>query len=305
MRLKNQDLYQTLENIVGIENIYFDELLKNHTYIKLGGKADVFITPTNYQQVCEIVKVARNNDIPITIIGNGSKLIIREGGIRGIIFSFKKLKNIDVIDTNIIAQSGADLITVADIALEHELTGVEFACGIPGTIGGAVFMNAGAYGGEMKDVLSSVLVVDVNGNLVKKDAKELKLDYRYSNISETKDIVIEATLTLKKGNYEDIKAKMDELTIKRNERQPLEYPSCGSVFKRPNGYYSGKLIQDCGLQGYRIGGAEVSKKHAGFIVNVNNATANDYIALIEHIQRTVKAKFNVDLEQEVKIIGED
>lgn len=303
--MKDQNLYQTLEKIVGKDNIYYNELLKNHTYIRLGGIADIFVTPTNYDEVSKIVQLARKYNIDTTIIGNGSKLIIREGGIRGITFSFKKLNKIIIKGTKMIAQSGADLIDASNLALENRLSGFEFACGIPGTIGGAVYMNAGAYGGEVKDVLYSVIVVDANGNIKEKKAEELNLSYRYSNIGENNELVLEATFQLRKGNYQEIKSLMDELTIKRNLRQPLEYPSCGSVFKRPEGYFSGKLIQDSGLQGYRIGGAEVSRKHAGFIVNVGNATADDYIKLIEHIQKVVKKEYNVDLEREVKIIGED
>jgi len=252
-----------------------------------------------------LIKFAKTNHIPLTLIGNGSNLIVRDGGIRGIVMSLTKFNKITVDGNYLIAQSGAGIIEASQEALKAGLTGLEFACGIPGTVGGALYMNAGAYGGEIKDVLDHALVIDKDGNFVKRKAEDFGFSYRYSNISKNGDIVLEAVFRLKPGKYEEIKALMDDLTERRRAKQPLEYPSCGSVFKRPKGYYAGKLIQDSGLQGFRIGGAEVSKKHAGFIVNVDNATASDYIRVIEHVQKTVKEKFNVTLETEVKIIGED
>ncbi|WP_062353912.1 UDP-N-acetylmuramate dehydrogenase [Bacillus kwashiorkori] len=301
----NKEVYEQLLQIIQEDNIAIDEWLKNHTYTRLGGKADFFITPTTYEEVQNLVKFCNEKAVPLTLIGNGSNLIVRDGGIRGIVLSLKKLTTIHVEGTSVIAQSGAAIIDTSKVALEAKLTGLEFACGIPGTVGGALFMNAGAYGGEIKDVLEYALVVTKNGEITKKMAADLQLAYRYSNISENGDIVLEAVFQLKKGNYNEIKAIMDDLTYRRESKQPLEYPSCGSVFKRPPGYFAGKLIQDSHLQGVRIGGAEVSKKHAGFIVNVDNATATEYISLIEHVQKTVKEKFNVELEREVRIIGED
>lgn len=298
-------IYNQLLNIINEKNILRDEYLKNHTYTKLGGKADFFITPETYEEVQNVVKLCRQEQIPLTLIGNGSNLIVRDGGIRGVVLSLIRLNKISADGTKITAQSGASIIDTSRAALEARLSGLEFACGIPGTVGGAVFMNAGAYGGEVKDVLESVLVVTKEGDIIRRSAADLKLGYRTSKIQTNGDIVLEAIFRLKEGNYEEIKAVMDDLTHRRESKQPLEYPSCGSVFKRPPGYYAGKLIQDSGLQGTRIGGAEVSKKHAGFIVNVDNATASDYIALIEHVQKTVKEKFGVTLEREVRIIGED
>ncbi len=298
-------IYNQLLNIINEKNILRDEYLKNHTYTKLGGKADFFITPETYEEVQNVVKLCRQEQIPLTLIGNGSNLIVRDGGIRGVVLSLIRLNKISADGTKITAQSGASIIDTSRAALEARLSGLEFACGIPGTVGGAVFMNAGAYGGEVKDVLESVLVVTKEGDIIRRPAADLKLGYRTSKIQTNGDIVLEAIFRLKEGNYEEIKAVMDDLTHRRESKQPLEYPSCGSVFKRPPGYYAGKLIQDSGLQGTRIGGAEVSKKHAGFIVNVDNATASDYIALIEHVQKTVKEKFGVTLEREVRIIGED
>ncbi|MBM7551316.1 UDP-N-acetylmuramate dehydrogenase [Thalassobacillus pellis] len=300
-----QKIYDKLMEIVREENVKVDEMLKNHLYTKLGGTADFFITPTTYQEVQNVVRFSNEENVPFMLLGNGSNLIIKDGGIRGIVINLKHLDDISTDGHTLVAQSGARIIDASRHALQKYLSGLEFACGIPGTVGGALYMNAGAYGGEIKDVLDYAYVVDKEGNLVKRLASELDLDYRTSNIPDNGDIVLEATFTLKPGKYEDIKAVMDDLTYKRESKQPLEYPSCGSVFKRPPGYFAGKLIQDSDLQGTNFGGAEVSTKHAGFIVNKDNATTSDYISLIEHVQKTVKEKFGVTLEREVRIIGED
>ncbi|SEB07002.1 UDP-N-acetylmuramate dehydrogenase [Thalassobacillus cyri] len=300
-----QKIYDKLMEIVKEKNVKVDEMLRDHLYTKLGGKADFFITPTTYEEVQNVVKFSNEENVPFTLLGNGSNLIIKDGGIRGIVINLKHLDVISAEGNTVVAQSGARIIDTSYYALKEHLSGLEFACGIPGTVGGALYMNAGAYGGEIKDVLDYAYVVDKEGNLVKRLASELDLDYRTSNIPDNGDIVLEATFNLKPGNYEEIKAVMNDLTYKRESKQPLEYPSCGSVFKRPPGYFAGKLIQDSKLQGTSIGGAEVSKKHAGFIVNKNNASTTDYISLIEHVQQTVKEKFGVDLEREVRIIGED
>jgi len=244
-------------------------------------------------------------NIAFTLLGNGSNLIVKDGGIRGIIMNLKKLNTIKADDTVMIAQSGARIIDASREALAKKLTGLEFACGIPGSVGGALYMNAGAYGGEIKDVLTSTVVVDRNGDLLTLSANELDLKYRSSNIPDNGYIVLEATFSLKDGNYDEIKAVMDDLTFKRESKQPLEYPSCGSVFKRPPGYFAGKLIQDSNLQGKQIGGAQVSTKHAGFIVNKDDASAEEYIGLIHFVQKIVKEKFDVQLEREVRIIGDD
>ncbi|MBP1948509.1 UDP-N-acetylmuramate dehydrogenase [Virgibacillus litoralis] len=297
--------YEKLTTIASEKNVMVNEHLKNHTYTRLGGKADFFVTPETYEQVKQIVKLSIKDDIPFTLLGNGSNLIVKDGGIRGIVLNLKQLTSIETTGTTIVAQSGARIIDVSREALSKRLTGLEFACGIPGSVGGALFMNAGAYGGEIKDVLESAIVVDRNGDLYTLSAHDLDLEYRSSNIPEKGYIVLEATFSMKDGTYEEIKAIMDDLTFKRESKQPLEYPSCGSVFKRPPGYFAGKLIQDSGLQGKEIGGAQVSLKHAGFIVNKNGASAEEYIGLIHFVQDTVKDKFGVNLEREVKIIGED
>jgi UDP-N-acetylmuramate dehydrogenase len=294
-----------LEHIYKTDQIKRNEPLKNYTYTKMGGNADILVIPNDYKQVADTVKYANKHHIPYMVLGNGSNLIIRDGGVQGIVILLTDLNQISCSNHVITAQSGARIIDVSRYALDYSLTGLEFACGIPGTVGGAVFMNAGAYGGEIKDVLESVKVVDKEGNIIELSASDLDLSYRKSNVAENGYIVLEATFQLSPGDAKLIKEKMDELTFLRESKQPLEYPSCGSVFKRPPGYFAGKLIQDSKLQGVSIGDAEVSKKHAGFIINKGNATAKEYIALIEHVQKTVKENFGVELEREVRIIGRD
>ncbi|WP_182200696.1 UDP-N-acetylmuramate dehydrogenase [Paraliobacillus salinarum] len=298
-------VFQELSQLTAKENILIDEPLRKYLYTKLGGKADFFVTPASIEEVQAIIRYASQTKVPFTLLGNGSNLIVRDGGIRGIVMSPKRFTNIRRDGDLLIAESGARIIDVSYRALDEKLTGLEFACGIPGTVGGALYMNAGAYGGEVKDCLEKAVVVDQNGELLTLEASELDLSYRSSNIPEKGYIVLEAHFRLKPGEEKEIKTVMDDLTYKRESKQPLEYPSCGSVFKRPPGYFAGKLIQDSHLQGKGVGGAEVSTKHAGFIVNKNNATASEYIAVIEMVQRTVKEKFGVDLEREVRIIGED
>src|SRR5690625_2470829 len=303
--MKAEQLYDDLKVIVSKKNIEKDKPLKEYTYTKLGGEADFFVTPETYEQVRRVVKYAYENRIPFTLLGNGSNLIIKDGGIRGIVMNLEKLDKITNDGATITAEAGARIIDVSRFALKQHLTGLEFACGIPGSVGGALFMNAGAYGGEVKDVLSHTTVVTRTGELIQLEAKDLDLSYRTSNIPEKGYIVLDAVFHLREGNYNEIKAVMDDLTYKRESKQPLEYPSCGSVFKRPPGYFAGKLIQDSHLQGKQIGGAQVSLKHAGFIVNIDGASATEYINLIHFVQDTVMGKFGVRLEREVKIIGED
>lgn len=300
-----QRLYKQLIEILSENNVVINHPLKTYTYTRLGGDADLFVMPETYEQVQDVVKLANEVDVAFTLLGNGSNLIIKDGGIRGIVMYLGNLDEIKTDDEKVIAQSGAKIINVSREAYAKELTGLEFACGIPGSVGGALFMNAGAYGGEVKDVLESTLVVDKHGDLHSLLASELELDYRTSNIHDHGYIVLEATFSLEVGNPEEIKSIMDDLTFKRESKQPLEYPSCGSVFKRPPGNFAGKLIQDSGLQGKMIGGAQVSLKHAGFIVNKNECTAQEYLDLIQFVQQTVKENYGITLEQEVKVIGED
>lgn len=294
-----------LLTIIPADRVKQDEPLSAHTYTKLGGQADYFVAPHTYEEVQAVLELAHRESVPFMILGFGSNLIVRDGGLRGIVLNLNELKTIRRDGNQLIAQAGAAIIDVSRQALAEELSGLEFACGIPGTVGGAVYMNAGAYGGETKDVITSAVVLSPEGQLMTLTKDELDLDYRTSRISKDGLIVLEATFELEPLGYEAIKDVMDDLTYKRESKQPLEYPSCGSVFKRPPGYFAGKLIQDCGLQGKRIGGAEVSLKHAGFIVNIDEATATEYISLIRHVQATVKEKFEIELEPEVKIIGED
>jgi len=285
-------------------NFKFDEPLQNYTYTKLGGKAECFFTPETEEQLQAVLQFATQQEIPIFVLGNGSNLIIRDGGMKGLIISTALFDQIEMDGHTLIAGSGSKIIEVSFYAAEHSYTGLEFACGIPGSTGGAVFMNAGAYGGETKDVLAKVKVMDFSGNIFFLEAEELQLDYRYSVIQDKEYIVLAAYFALEKGDKAESLEKMEHLNTLRRNAQPLEYPSCGSVFKRPPGYFAGKLIQDSKLQGHTIGGAQVSKKHAGFIVNVDQSTATDYIALIRHVQKTVKENFDVNLETEVRIIGE-
>jgi UDP-N-acetylmuramate dehydrogenase len=296
-------ILKELEALVPESIIKVDEPLKRYTYTETGGKADYYLTPTSNEHVQAILRFAYKNDIPVTYLGNGSNIIIREGGIRGIVISLLSLDHIEVSDNVIITGSGAAIIDVSRKARDNSLTGLEFACGIPGSIGGAVFMNAGAYGGEVKDCIDYALCVNEQGDLITLTTNELELDYRNSIVQKQNLVVLEASFSLTPGDKTEIQSKMDDLTERRESKQPLEYPSCGSVFQRPPGHFAGKLIQDSDLQGYRIGGVEVSTKHAGFMVNVDNGTATDYENLIHYVQQTVKANFDIELNPEVRIIG--
>lgn len=301
----SKDFENRLAPIFPLKNILIDEELKRHLYIKIGGKADYLLFPKTYKELKEIISFFKGEDIPITIIGRGSNLIVRDGGIRGAVISLSKINKIKIEGDYVYAGAGASLIKTAKVAMDNHLTGLEFASGIPGTIGGAVFMNAGAYGGEMKDVLESVVVLTQKNEIRIRKVEDLNSSYRKTNIEDNDEIVLEAIFKLKKGDFHEIKKLTDHLTEQRKSKQPLEHPSCGSVFKRPPGLYAGKLIQDAGLQGYRVGGAIVSEKHANFILNDNNATARDYLAVIDHVRETVHEKFGVMLELEVRIIGEE
>ncbi|SDM92515.1 UDP-N-acetylmuramate dehydrogenase [Fictibacillus solisalsi] len=294
-----------LREVLPPEDSIFFEPIKKHTYTKLGGEADIFVTPTTIGQLKEIMQVAKEYQTPVTVMGNGSNLIIKDNGLLGLTINLEHMNEISTLHHSIYAQAGAGLIDVSRKALEMKLSGLEFACGIPGTIGGALYMNAGAYGGQVSDVLNRALVMNKEGELLIMSKDELNMGYRKSLIATGDYIVLEAEIGLEPGIYKEIKEKMDHFTCLRESKQPLEYPSCGSVFKRPEGHYTGKLIQDCGLQGLRIGGAQISTKHAGFIVNVGGATAKDYTDLIRIIQKTVKRKFDVDLETEVIIRGRE
>lgn len=285
--------------------VEFNVPMSKYTSFKAGGKADLLITPSNISSLREIIFFCNENSIRYFILGNGSNVLVRDGGFDGAVIHIgSALSKITLKGENtIIAEAGASLKSICMFALEHSLSGLEFAYGIPGTLGGAVYMNAGAYGGEMKDVLKSVSHIDCNGNIGTFEKENLDLSYRHSAYSENGFTVTSAEIVLQKGNYDDIKAKMNELMSKRKEKQPIEFPSAGSTFKRPEGYFAGTLIEECGLKGKSVGGAEVSTKHAGFIINKNKATATDILDLIKIVENTVFEKHGVRLETEVKIIG--
>ncbi|BDH63434.1 UDP-N-acetylenolpyruvoylglucosamine reductase [Lysinibacillus sp. PLM2] len=294
-----------MAQLMNPKNIKTNELLKKYTMTKLGGAADLFVMPETEEEASAIVKYAYDHHIPLLMLGNGSNMVVRDGGVRGIVITFSKLNEIRVDGNRIYAQSGALIKDVSKIAANESLTGFEFACGIPGSVGGAMAMNAGAYGGEIKDIIVSSTVLTKEGKMIVLSKEELDLRYRHSIITQEGYFVLSSIFKLEKGNKEEIDAKIADLTYKRESKQPLEYPSAGSVFKRPPGYFAGKLIQDSGLQGKGVGDAEVSLKHAGFIINKGNATATDYIDTIKMVQKEVKEKFGVELELEVKIVGED
>ncbi|SES94617.1 UDP-N-acetylmuramate dehydrogenase [Anaerobranca gottschalkii] len=295
-------LEKELKAILGEENLKINHPLKDYTTFKIGGPADYFATPSTEEALLQLINYAKEFNIPFFVLGKGSNILISDEGYRGIIINLtEKLNKITGEDERIYAQSGATLTDISKKALEHSLTGFEFAIGIPGSFGGGIFMNAGAYEGQMSDVVERVWVIR-NGEIVPIDKEEMEFGYRKSIFQKYNDIIIKGCIKLQKGDYNQIKAKMDELTQKREEKQPLELPSAGSVFKRPQGYFAGKLIEDSGLRGYRIGGAQVSEKHCGFIVNTGGATAQDVKDLIQYIQKTVKEKFGVELEREVKYL---
>mgnify|MGYP003540710860 FL=1 len=296
---------ELFKDIYSENQIEFDANMSEHIYFKVGGPADVLLVPNTKEQVVKTIKVCKENNIPYYVIGNGSNLLVKDGGMRGVVIKLTEINKISSANGKITAETGALLKDVSKEALDNNLTGLEFACGIPGSIGGAVFMNAGAYNGEIKDVIESAEVLTQDGEIVTYNKEELNLGYRTSRVMQENAIVLEAVFALENGNHEDIKARVDDLTEKRESKQPLEYPSAGSTFKRPEGYFAGKLIQDAGLKGYSIGGAAVSEKHSGFVINKGNATAKDVLDLIAHIQKEVKKQFGVDLYTEVRIIGEE
>ena len=298
-------LIELLWEAAGRENVLEQEMMNKHTTFRIGGPADYFVAPDTAERAAAVVRVCREQHLPFYVIGNGSNLLVSDCGYRGLIMQlYKNFSRIEVDKEVLKAQSGAMLSVIAKKALGCGLTGFEFASGIPGTIGGAAVMNAGAYGGEMKDILTEVTVLTREGEIRKIPAEELKLGYRYSVIPENGWIVLGAALKLEKGDPEMIRQKMEELKTKRVEKQPLDLPSAGSTFKRPEGYFAGKLIMDAGLRGFSVGGAQVSEKHCGFVVNKGNATAEDVRKLITEVSARVKAQSGVSLEPEIKMLGE-
>ena len=300
-----QNFEQSLYTVIDAAKVLQNEPMKKHTTFRIGGPADYFIMPSDEQELAEVLRICKEYEVPIYIVGNGSNLLVGDGGFRGVIIQlYKEMGTLSIEENQITAQAGCSLAQIANAALAEELTGFEFAAGIPGTLGGAVVMNAGAYGGEMKDVLVSVRVMTEDGQILELAADELQLGYRTSVIPEKHYIVLGAVLQLQHGEKESIKAQMDELRQKRVSKQPLEYPSAGSTFKRPEGYFAGKLIQDAGLKGFTVGGAQVSEKHSGFVINKGQATAADVMELIRQVTEKVENETGVTMEPEVKRIGE-
>ena len=293
-----------IRSIVGEEDVLTDEPLSEHTTFEIGGPADLYVMPEDVDELRDVVTLCREKELPFFILGRGSDLLVSDEGYRGVIVGLSDgLTGVDIDDDDMTCEAGVSLKEAAEMACELGLTGLEFACGIPGTVGGACFMNAGAYDGCIADVLESVRVITPEGDIKQLSCDELDFGYRQSRIHAEGLIVMEATFALRHGDPEQIRAKMDDLTARREEKQPLDMPSAGSTFKRPEGHFAGKLISDAGLQGYQVGGAAVSTKHAGFVVNLGGATAADVHAVIEHVQDEVERQFGVRMEPEVRFLG--
>ncbi|HNX00316.1 MAG TPA: UDP-N-acetylmuramate dehydrogenase [Candidatus Cloacimonadota bacterium] len=299
------NIQDELTKIVGSDHLLIDEPMKNHTHFQIGGPVDYLVMPGNLAELSQVIRFSRKFNIPHMVIGNGSNLLVRDKGIRGIVIKTTELKTVEIQGNQIYAECGITLEELSNLAMNHELTGMEFASGIPGTLGGAVVMNAGAYDGEMKDIVVESKFIDYDNELKSLSYNEHLFGYRTSYYQIHKTTVVSATLNLKIGNIDVIRARMEELHNQRWDKQPMDLPSGGSVFKRPAGFFVGKLVDDCGLRGTRIGDAQISDKHCGFIVNIGNATAQDVLSLIKRVQNTVFKRFGVTLEPELRIVGED
>lgn len=299
------NIIKKLQAIMAVENIKENEPMKNHTSFKVGGPADLFLMPQSRAELQAVLEICKESQKPLYIMGNGSNLIVRDKGYSGIIINTKALNQVETVGETLIAEPGISLKDLANVALKEKLTGLEFASGIPGSLGGAVTMNAGAYDGEMKGVITSITVISEDGSLKTIPADQCNFGYRSSILQQHHWVLVSVELGLKSGDYQQIEAKMLDLNNQRQSKQPLEYPSAGSTFRRPVGYYAGKLVQDAGFKGYAIGGAQVSEKHSGFVINKGGATATDILNLIGAIQAAVKEKFDVDLKTEVIVIGND
>jgi len=304
-----EEKYSDLLNILDSSKIRFNEPMSKHTTLRIGGLADILVVPECMEDIITTLNYAKEKKINITVIGNGSKLLVLDGGIRGLVLKIgPKFNKIDVSDEYITAMAGATLPYLAGIAKQHSLSGLEFACGIPAALGGAIYQNAGAYGSEMSNIIEEVTYIDEECRLKTVKVDELNFGYRtsvFKQNSEKKYIIVSAKLRLKLCDINEIQSKMEENSNQRKSRQPLEYPSAGSTFKRPEGYFVGKLIEDLGLKGKRIGGAQISTKHSGFIVNVDNAKASDVMSLIRLTKDEVYKKYNVELEEEIIIMGDE
>lgn len=300
-----EEIRQKFIDVLGNERVLFDEPMSSHTTFRIGGPAEVFAMPENYEQIGAVLKLCDQEQLPYFVLGNGSNLLVSDSGYRGVIIQMdRNMEEIRLEGNEIHACAGALLSSIAVAARNASLTGFEFAGGIPGTLGGAVVMNAGAYGGELKDVLKEAVVMDREGKIFTIPVEELEMGYRTSVIKTAGYLVLEAVIALEKGDPEKIRATMKDLSDRRTEKQPLDCPSAGSTFKRPEGYFAGKLIMDSGLRGYRIGGAQVSEKHCGFVINAGGATAKDVRTLMDHVISTVQEKYGVTLEPEVKFLGD-
>ena len=299
------EIEQRLVELTERARVLKNEPMKKHVTFRVGGNADYFVTVKSAEETADIIGLCREEKIPYFIMGNGSNLLVGDRGIRGVVIQIaKEMNEVRVEGNTIVAQAGALLSRIANAALQESLTGLEFASGIPGTLGGAVVMNAGAYGGEMKDILETVRVLTPRGEILELKNEELELGYRTSIVAKKDYIVLDAKIELEKGDREKIQEYMEDLKGRRISKQPLEYPSAGSTFKRPEGYFAGKLIDDAGLRGFVFGGAQVSEKHCGFVINKDNATAKEILQLIEEVQKRVKENSGVWLETEVKKVGE-
>ena len=298
-------MLEKLQKLLGEAKVFVNEAMASHTTFKIGGPADYFVKPETVEELAAVLKLCKEEEIPYFILGNGSNLLVGDKGFRGVVIQlYKNFDGMNIEGTTVTAKAGAMLVRVAKESGKAGLTGLEFASGIPGTIGGAMVMNAGAYGGEMKDVVTSVTALTKDGEIKKLSAEEMNFRYRGSVIEDEGYIVLEAEMELKEGNLEEIQARMAELTVQRKKKQPIEYPSAGSTFKRPEGYFAGKLVQDAGLRGFQVGGAQVSEKHCGFVINAGGATAADVMSLMQQVSDKVNEQFGVTLEPEVKRIGE-
>lgn len=298
-----KDIYSKLVEIIDKNRIFQNEMMKKHTSFKIGGPADFFIIIESVEELKAVLKLAKELDIPVTCIGNGSNLLVKDNGIRGLTIKLD-FKDLTINEDEIEAGAGVPIPVLARKAYENGLSGLEFASGIPGTLGGAIKINAGAYGGEFKDVVDFTTYLDNNLQVHTVSNEDQNFSYRNSRFNNTDDIIISAKMKLKKENKDIIKARMDEFSAKRKTKQPINFPNAGSVFKRKNEYIAAEVIDKCGLKGYNIGDAYISDLHAGFIINKGNATAKDVIQLIEHIKNTVHEKYNINLELEIKVIGE-
>ena len=286
-------------------HILENEPMSNHTSFKIGGNADMFVSVKSEKELSEVLVFARENGIVVTVMGNGSNMLVSDKGIRGLVIQIgSEMTDVKIDGETVWAEAGVLMSKLASVVLRENLSGFETLSGIPGTLGGGIYMNAGAYGGEIKDIVSTVTYIDEQGNMHTVTGKECDFSYRHSIFCDGGKYIVSAELLFRKGDYDEIKAAMADYIKRRSDKQPLAMPSAGSTFKRPDGYFAGKLIQDAGLMGYSIGGAAVSEKHAGFVVNKGGASAKDVLELINHIQKTVREKFGVELEPEVRLIGQ-